>query len=132
MCDMADMNIRNVPDELLAEVKRAALDAGKTLRDYVLAKLAEPGRGYVVPRRKAKAGDITVETLQHGYAQDKRRRDRRGPVSRVERIVDAVGVSAVPGIFPDGHVFAGQAMCSKPVDGGSCRMLAGHGGACRP
>jgi len=66
---MADMNIRNVPDELLAEIKRKALDAGETLRDYVLAKLAEPGRGYVV-ERKAKPGDVTVETLQRGYAEN--------------------------------------------------------------
>lgn len=31
-----DLNLRNVPDELAAQVKRKAIDAGKTLRDFVI------------------------------------------------------------------------------------------------
>lgn len=51
MCDMADLNLRNVPDALLVELKKAAVKAGWTLKKLCVHRLS--GKTYGEVRREA-------------------------------------------------------------------------------
>lgn len=66
---MGDCNIRNVPEELMISAKRAALDGGKTLREWVIGvmegALSEPVKqGKVLLERS----EVTVAVEEAGVA----------------------------------------------------------------
>jgi hypothetical protein len=59
---MASLNIRNVPDELMRDLKRLAAAGGQTLRDYCLIRLETPP----TPERSAPFSPLDIPGVKLG------------------------------------------------------------------
>ena len=114
---MATLYVRNVPDEVLRRVKVNAATAGLSVQAYVLALIGEGPTA-----REAKAGDITVRTLQKAYARD----------AKPRRTVQAAPMPAGGG---GGNPPCAGVIVSREyahLIGQPCQLDADHAGKCGP